>query len=372
MDGTGLIVNAGVVAAPAWSGRRVAVASIAGTWGLYLAFIAARLTLIAFPRELLLLERQLLTAALGALLTWTLYLLLRRFERSPIILRVAAAAMLAFPAALVLTLVNYTIMYILAPHRVWGERVLQAVTLRGVVARVMPELYFVFTGWTTLYTSVSSALESQEARRRAAVLQAESRDAQLRALRYQLNPHFLFNALNTVSALVMRGDTEGAENSIQALSLFLRSALVGEAAEDTTLGEELEVQRLYLEIEQVRFSERLRVRLSVPAELHSALLPPLLLQPLVENVIRHAVAPALELVTMTIYASAEASRLHLRVENDGSGGSGLAGTGIGLRNVEARLAARFGDAAYCRHSPRTGGGFCVELVMPLHLQPDES
>ena len=356
-------------AGPAWSSRRVAVATVAGSWALYLLFIAVRLTIIRFPRELLLLERHLLTALAGAGLTWALYLLLRRLERASIVLRIIAAAMLALPAALLLTLIDYEILYVLDPERVWSARVLQEVTLRGVIARVLPEMYFVFTGWATLYTSVSSALESQEAQRSAAVLQAESRDAELRALRYQLNPHFLFNALNTVSALVMRGDADGAESTIQALSLFLRSALVTEAVEDTTLGEELDLQCLYLEIEQVRFGGRLRVLMAVPVALRPALLPPLLLQPLVENVIRHAVAPAPAPVTMTIDAFAEADRLCIRVEDDGRGGSAPAGTGIGLRNVEARLLARFGGDARCAHGPRAGGGFRVELVLPLRMQP---
>ena len=359
-------MSSSLAAKPGWSARRVAGISIAATWSSYLALIAARLTLIAFPRELLLLERHLLTAASGAMMTWVIFLVLRYVKRPSIILRLGSAALLALPAAFFLTVVDYAIMYMIAPHDVWGDRVLQTVTLRGVIARVMPELYFVFTGWAALYTSVTSAVESQEAQRRAAEMQAESRNAQLRALRYQLNPHFLFNALNTVSALVMRGDAGGAESTIQALSLFLRSALTGEAAEDTTLGEELALQRLYLDIEQIRYGERLHVVVTVPLELQSALLPPLLLQPLVENVIRHAVAPTLGSVTMTIAASAQAGQLRLRVEDDGNGEGGPVGTGIGLRNVEARLAARFGDAARCQHGERSDGGFCAEIVMPLY------
>ena len=353
-------------AKPEWSDRQVAAISIAVTWSSYLTLIAARLTLIAFPRELLLLERHLLAAASGAVMTWAIFLVLRCVKRPSIILRLTVAALFALPASFLLTILDYAIMYMVAPHDVWGERVLQTVTLRGVIARVMPDLYFVFTGWAALYTSVTSAVESQEAQRRAAVMQAESRDAQLRALRYQLNPHFLFNALNTVSALVMRGDAEGAESTIQALSLFLRSALTGEAAEDTTLGEELALQRLYLDIEQIRYGERLHVVVAVPPELRMALLPPLLLQPLVENVIRHAVAPTLEPVTMTIVAFAKAGQLRLRVEDDGNGEGRRAGTGIGLRNVKARLAARFGDAARCQHGERGGRGFCAEIVMPLY------
>ena len=357
---------------PAWSDQRVALVSIAGSWALYLSFIAVRLALIGFPRELLLLERHLLTVSAGVVVTWGIYLVLCRLERRPVALRIAAAAMMALPAAVMLTLIDYQVMFVLAPERVWSARVLQNTTLNGVIARVVPQMYFVFAGWATLFLSVTGALENQEAQRSAAVLKAESRDAELRALRYQLNPHFLFNALNAVSALVLRGDTDGAEAAINALSQFLRAALVAEPVEDTTLGEELDLQRLYLEIEQVRFGDRLRVLVSVPAGLRLALLPPLLLQPLVENVIRHAVASGSAPITMAIGACADTDRLHIRVEDDGTGSSGQGGTGIGLRNVRARLLARFGDAARCDHGPRAGGGFCVELALPLRLRPEQA
>ena len=369
MKRTSFAARADAVAEPTWSSHRVAAASAAGCWTFYLSFIAIRLAIIHFPRELLLLERHLLAAVAGAGLTWAMYLLLRMIEPPSVALRVIVAALLALPAALLLTLIDYGTLYCLAPERVWSARVLQEVTLRGVIARMLPEMYFVFACWAALYTSVSSALQSRDAERRATVLQAENRNAELRALRYQLNPHFLFNALNAVSALVMRGDAEGAESTIQALSLFLRTALVAEPTKDATLGEELDMQCLYLEIEQVRFGNRLRMLVSVPSELRPALLPPLLLQPLVENVIRHAVALGCAPVTLTISASAEADRLRIRVEDDGLGGAGATGTGIGLRNVEARLLARFGDDARCRRGPRPGGCFRVELAMPLRLSP---
>ncbi len=359
--------EAPAIAGAAWSSRRLAAVSISGSWGMYLAFIAIRLRIIAFPREILVLERHLLTAGAGAALTWALYLMLRRIEHRSVIARILAALVLAAPAAILLTVINYDVLYVLSPDRLWPAQVRHAVTLRGVIARTIAETYFMFTGWATLYTAVSSAVESQDAQRCAALSEAETRAAQVRALRYQINPHFLFNALNTVSALVMRGDTEGAERTIQALSLFLRSSLVTEAVEDSTLAAELALQLLYLEIEQVRFGDRLRIDLAVPDGLQPALLPPLLLQPVVENVIRHAVANTNQTVTMMIGAFADDDRLHLLVEDDGPGASNLSGSGIGLRNVAARLMLRFGAAAQCDHGPRPGGGFRVELVLPLRM-----
>jgi two-component system, LytTR family, sensor kinase len=359
--------NARAIAGTAWSSCRVAVVSIAGSWTLYLSFVATRLAIIGFPHEVLLMHRHLLSASTGAGLTALLYLVLRRLEHAPIALRIAAALLLAVPAAGFLTVVNFEFLYVLAPHAIWAHAH-HVHVLRGIFARTILEIYLAFAGWGALYTSVSSAIESKEAQRLAALLQAETKAAQLQALRYQLNPHFLFNALNTVSALVMRGDAEGAEHTIQALSAFLRSALAPEAMDDATLAEEIALQRLYLEIEQVRFGNRLRVRWSVPDRLQPALLPPLLLQPLVENVIRHAVAPTHKTVTMNVGAFAEDDHLHLLVEDDGTG-SGMPSThGIGLRNAAARLSTRYGEAARCLHGPRPGGGFRVELVLPLHLR----
>lgn len=364
--------DAGAMTQQTWSSRRLALVSIAGSWGFYLAFIAIRLKVIAYPREMLLLERHCLSASVGALLTWLLYLMLSRLEHLPVALRILAAITLAVPAAALLTLVNYDLLYVLAPQRLWPLQVRRSVTLRGMSARTFLERYFVFTGWATLYTSISSAVESQDALRRAAASEAATRVAQLQALRYQLNPHFLFNALNTVSALVLRGDAQGAEQTIQALSAFLRSSLENEAMLDTSLEAELELQRLYLEIEQVRFGERLHVHVVVPGSLRPALLPPLLLQPLVENVVRHAVARTSAPVTMTITAFADVGRLHLLVEDDGPGGGSQTGSSIGLRNVAARLALRFGTAARCIQGLRPGGGFRVELVLPLRLPVEDA
>ena len=341
--------------------------SIAGSWAVYLAFVATRLAIIGFPRELLLMQRHLLTACAGATLTSVLYLLLRRMERSPIELRIAAALLLALPAAGLLSVINFYLLYVLARAVIWSDLGPNVQHLGGIFARTILEIYLVFAGWGAVYTSVSSALQSQEAHRRAAMLQAETRAAQLQALRYQLNPHFLFNALNTVSALVMLGDKEGAESTIQALSLFLRSALVPEAVEDSSLAEEIALQQLYLDVEQVRFGERLCVRWSVPDRLQRALLPPLLLQPLVENVIRHAIARAGETVTMKVSAFEAESCLHVLVEDDGPAGGTSPGHGIGLRNVSARLFLRFNKAAHCTHGPRAEGGYRVELVLPLRL-----
>jgi LytS/YehU family sensor histidine kinase len=139
-------------------------------------------------------------------------------------------------------------------------------------------------------------------------------------------------------------------------------------ADDITLADEIQFQRLYLDIEKVRFPKRLEVRTDIPPELERARVPPLILQPLVENAIKHGVARSPRPVTLRIGARAEDSRLVLTVENDGGaqpGSNAPDGTGVGLTNVCERLAARFGAAAECDHGPLPGGGYRVTIAMPL-------
>ena len=210
------------------------------------------------------------------------------------------------------------------------------------------------------------ALRTQAALRRAASYAAAARIAELRALRYQLDPHFPFNALNTISGLVLEEDIAGAESTIDALSCFLRTTLALDAGADIPLADELALQRLYLDIETVRYADRLRVQVDVPEALAAARIPALLLQPLVENSIRHAVSRSTAPVRLEIRAWSVGDTLHVVVEDDGSGGATLGGHGIGLRNIEQRLMLRFEGTARFTYGPRPGGGFRTEIALPLH------
>ena len=230
--------------------------------------------------------------------------------------------------------------------------------------------YFFFFGLGTFFVGMSSAGRLREAERRAAEFERLAQSAQLTALRYQINPHFLFNTLNSLSSLIMARRPEEAEAMILSLSAFFRSTLAIDPTEDVTLAEEIALQRLYLDIEQTRFPERLGVTVIVPADLEKARVPALLLQPIVENAIKYGVARAKGRVTIIIGAErVDADRLRLVVDNDGGDPSGdtadCRGTGVGLVNVCERLAARFGGAASCEFGPRPGGGYRVTLLMPL-------
>ena len=140
------------------------------------------------------------------------------------------------------------------------------------------------------------------AQRRLADAESAAQAAQVRALRYQVNPHFLFNTLNSLSSLVMTGRTDRAETMLLALSTFFRSSLSLDPGADVTLAEEIDLQRLYLDIEKARFPDRLHVEIDVPQELEQARLPALILQPIVENAIKYGVSKSRKAVVVCIEA----------------------------------------------------------------------
>lgn len=228
--------------------------------------------------------------------------------------------------------------------------------------------YFFFIAWATLYLAMAYAAEIGALERRAADLRAAAQSAELRALRYQVNPHFLFNTLNSLSSLVLARRLEQAEQMIVNLANFFRTSLTGDPTEDVVLSEEIRLQRLYLDIEKVRFPDRLLVAVDVPDTLSGMCVPGMILQPLVENAVKHAVTRSRRAVTIRIRAWLDAKGMSIVVEDDGEPIDAVlrdAGTGVGLRNVRDRLAARFGDLATCRWGPGQAGGFVVTLTMPL-------
>jgi len=231
--------------------------------------------------------------------------------------------------------------------------------------------FFFFAAWSAFYLAMLAQAEALGAQRRAAQAEAAARAAQVRALRYQVNPHFLFNTLNSLSSLVMSSRPAEAETMILNLSTFLRSSLSLDPSADVTLAEEIELQRLYLDIERVRFPKRLKVEIDVPPDLETARLPALILQPAVENAIKYGVSPTREKVVLRIAArEAGPGRFTLEVTNSGRPPKGSQqeppmGTGLGLGNVCERLRARFGHSAQCAYGELPAGGYRVVLTLPL-------
>jgi two-component system LytT family sensor kinase len=191
---------------------------------------------------------------------------------------------------------------------------------------------------------------------------AEAHEAQLRALRYQLNPHFLFNSMNAVSTLVAEGNGPAATKVLTQIAEFLRAALDGQAVPELPLSQELVLTERYLAIEQTRLGGRLRVDLAIAADTLDALVPSLLLQPLVENAVRHGIAPLVEGGRIAVQCELRNSRLHISVVNSGRRRdqtlthTSPEARGVGLTNMAARLRTLYGvDHNLVLEWPATGG-----------------
>jgi len=232
---------------------------------------------------------------------------------------------------------------------------------------------FFFLAWSAFYLANVAQAETLRAQRRVADAESAAQAAQVRALRYQVNPHFLFNTLNSLSSLVMTGRTDRAEAMLLALSTFFRSSLSLDPGANVTLAEEIDLQRLYLDIEKARFPDRLHVEIDVPEELAQARLPALLLQPIIENAIKYGVSNSRKAVLLRIEAKRlDATRMLLEVSNKLKNGgreevpaATHEGTGGGLSNGWPRGGARLGSRASRRFGPLKGGGVQGTLTMAI-------
>ncbi len=260
------------------------------------------------------------------------------------------------------------------------------VALDNVPPEVRSVRHFILMGvlfWTffglVFYTTIASigfALAYQERLRErelaASRLEARLVEAQLNTLRMQLQPHFLFNTLNTIAMYVRDGDRSTSIRLLTRLSELLRHLLDAGHAQEVPLQMELEHLRRYLDIEGSRFSDRLRVTLDVPVELQDAFVPNLVLQPLIENAIRHGVAARAAAGTVELIARRDNGRLALTLRNDGPPlpvGWSLAETrGIGLRNTALRLQHLYGGLA-ALDVQNCEGGVTVRIELPYRTTP---
>jgi two-component system, LytTR family, sensor kinase len=203
---------------------------------------------------------------------------------------------------------------------------------------------------------------------RAARLEGALARAQLRALQAQLQPHFLFNTLNTIASLIPE-DPVAAEDMVESLSELLRTALRDGGRDEITLAQEIELLDQYLRIQERRFQDRLRVERAFGGELRDALVPPLLLQPLVENAIKHGVGARPGGGTVTVRSERRAGTLLLTVEDDGPGFAAPAlddaPQGVGLANTRARLEQLYGAGAGLETGNRSSGGAYVGVRLPF-------
>ncbi len=213
---------------------------------------------------------------------------------------------------------------------------------------------------------------SQERERRAAELEARLTRSKLQALRMQINPHFLFNTLNAISTLIYV-KPRAADEMLGDLSELLRRCLDSMEEQEIPLSRELEFIRAYVAIEQKRFGDRLRMEQDVPDGLMKAVVPALILQPLVENAIRHGIEPQRAPGLITIEARRDGNALHLVVADDGKGppadDSGLKRRGIGLSNTQTRLQELYGPEQQFSFGKRSPRGCVVRMRLPFHTDP---
>jgi len=244
--------------------------------------------------------------------------------------------------------------------------------------------FSVLGAWTGLYYGINYYLLLAEQSERMLNVAAQANSAQLEMLRYQLNPHFLFNTLNSISTLVLLKQTDRANAMLSRLASFLRYSLVGEREGLATVAQEAEALKLYLDIERTRFEERLRTRFDIEAQVMEARLPSLLLQPIVENAIKYAVTPSETGADIIIDARRMADRLVITVADTGPGlaatlgaqeagskagtNGGPAGTHVGLANIRDRLMQAYGSDQRFELAENVPQGLIVLIDIPYQTE----
>ncbi|APE27442.1 sensor histidine kinase [Aurantiacibacter gangjinensis] len=237
--------------------------------------------------------------------------------------------------------------------------------------------------WSALYYAINFFLQVEQQADRLERLEAQATSAQLAMLRYQLNPHFLFNTLNSISTLVLLKQTEPANAMLTRLSGFLRHTLVNQPGGKVTVAQEVETLKLYLDIERMRFEERLRTDFRIDDRAAHGCIPSFLLQPLVENAIKYGVSAQEEGARISLAAQVIGSRLRLTVSDTGPGLQGTqrnaeniasqpSSTGVGLANIRDRLAQAYGEDHRFDIETPPDGGFTVIIELPFEREEPET
>jgi sensor histidine kinase YesM len=236
--------------------------------------------------------------------------------------------------------------------------------------------FALLAAWAALYYGINYYILLEEQINQRERLESQASSAQLAMLRYQLNPHFLFNTLNSISTLVLLKQTERANAMLARLSSFLRYTLANESTAKVTLAQEVETLKLYLEIEKMRFEDRMRPHFRIDAETIGARLPSLLLQPLIENAIKYAVTPSEDGADIWITAGREGAAVRIEVADSGGDSasaemSATQSTGVGLANIRERLQQAYGNAHGITTKKNEHGGFSVIIEIPYESGDDD-
>jgi two-component system LytT family sensor kinase len=265
----------------------------------------------------------------------------------------------------------WTAAYNLIDARIATAMLDRPVTINSLFELTAGSVYHAFAllAWSMLYIGIQRHLALEESQLRGARAESLASSARLQALRYQLQPHFLFNTLNALSTLIVEGRTDDASRMTSRLGDYFRYTLARGDRNEVPLEDELDLARQYLEIERVRFGDRLTVDFAIGAGADRAFVPTLILQPLIENAIRHAIALKSEPGIVRVEAMRSDNRLRLAVVDDGPGRGAVrpaGGAGIGLGNTRERLAALYGeDWALDIASDAEGRGTRVSIDLPF-------
>jgi len=233
--------------------------------------------------------------------------------------------------------------------------------------------FFILLSWTGLYYGIRFYQEMQAEREKYLRIASSAHQSQLKMLRYQLNPHFLFNTLNAISTLILDGRGEAANGMVSALSKFLRYSLDIDPMQKVSLAQEVRAMELYLSIEKVRFEERLNLDFELKEEASSALVPSMLLQPLIENAIKYAIAGSETGGTVSLRAAVNGGELLLELSDDGEGveldADGLPeNLGVGLRNTRERLHELYGENHAIEFSEAVPRGLKISIRIPFESE----
>lgn len=358
---------------PAMFDEPTVVRFLCAFWSAFVVLYTLRALLLGAPWQFDVLPRRLFVAVVGGLISWLIYRFLRAQTGAPQ-RQLFLVAALSLPAGFAFSLVNSGAFYLYAPSS--GETCFSGLPctvdyMLAVTTEYAINWSFIFVAMGMLFSWSSVTAQAIEAYRLAAANREAARLAEIRALQYQMNPHFLFNCLNSLSTLIARPDRTDAQEMIEDMAKFLRLGLTTDPTADNELMDEVEMQRRYLALEQRRFSHLMSFEIDVPEDLGRFHVPPLMLQPLVENAIKHGVSQSSSPVRVTIRARATRDQVVLTVEDNASrpdqalGQNAAPGFGIGLRNVADRLAAMFPDDKASLGAERLdGGGFRASLIFP--------
>jgi len=313
-----------------------------------------------------------LQSALGVLVSWPLRSLFHFFWNDKLIFRISSALAGIIGCSLIWTILRIsTYMSMTGEQGVWSD--FGGWLFGSILIFVCWVAFYHLVKYYQLLQSKHQALlvlVADSQREQLKLLQAETiaHEAQLKMLRYQLNPHFLFNTLNAISALVKVKESSKAHQMIVRLSKFLRYSLDNDPIHKVSLRQEIDAVTQYLNIERTRFGKRLRLHFDVPVQCESIDVPSLILQPLVENAIKYAIAPAVEGGQVSILAKLEGNYLFLDITDTGPGLSvpktTISSAGIGLKNTDQRLREFYNDDYEFRLDNTQEGGLCVRLKVP--------